>query len=205
MTKQNSNRGKKNRNRGRRRKNLATPVVPSPAYPGDVRVKMRLGLSFTANINVTPQVLVMNDVTTVVPNWSVRAADFQEYRVVGGVFHLQPRTTSTGTPTATDTKTWISAIFESVGLVIAPSYPYQVLELPNADVRPMNTANPRSAKRYVWRCKDLNALIFGPVSQSPVAQFVNLVTAQDNGISVTGWQVQVTGFLDVEFKGLATV
>lgn len=203
--KTNNSRRKRNPNGGNRRKGLATPIVPSPAYPGDVRVKMRLGIGYNVNLTVSPLVTVLNDVTTSVVNWSVRAADFLEYRVIGGVFHLQPRTTATGTPSATDTKTWLSAIFESVGLVPAVSLPDQILELPNCDVRPMNTANPRSGKRYNWRVKDLNALIFGPTSQAPVAQSLNLVTAQNNGAAITGWQLQVNGYVDVEFKGLATV
>lgn len=201
----NNRRRRKNPKKGRQSRDLAVPRTPAPAYSGDVRVRMRLGIGYGVNIGPTANTSVLNDVTQSVINWNLRSADFQEYRVIGGVFHLTPRTQPTGTPTPTETKTWLSAIFESVGLPPSIGLADQILELPNADVRPMNTANPRSTKRFTWRVKDLNALLFGPVAQAPVAQFLNLVVGTNNGVAFSAWTLQVNGYLDVEFKGLATL
>lgn len=195
--------GKKNK-RARKGSQNATVGLPHANIPSEVRTRMRLGIYLSQGVQAnTPNVTRLNDPLQVCPFWAVRSEPFEQYRIVGLRMHITPSVLASGSVSATDTRTYISALLESTGAPPTPSVFSSVLELPQAQIRPMNTANPRSMRTVSWRCRDLNALIFVNVTSAPAANQVNVFLASNGSSPVTGWQFNITGYIDVEFKGLA--
>lgn len=187
-------------------KSNATTGVVRPAIPSEVRVRMRLGIYQSNVVNAnTVLALPINDPITMVHNWSLRSAAFESYRVVGADINIVPSVAASGSVTATDTRTYVTALVESQGPPATPTNFIEILELPQADVRPMNTANPRAHRRLRWRCRDLNGLIFTNTAAVPAATTVTLFSSSNGSSPVTGWQFNVSGYLDIEFKGIASM
>lgn len=200
MKKQRSNKGHKSA----KANNNATVSVPRANIPSEVRTRMRLGVYYSQPVQAnTPNTVRINDPLQLIPFWAVRSEPFEQYRVVGLRLHITPSVLASGTVTATDTRTYVTSLLESTGLPPTVTSFTSVLELPQSQIRPMNTANPRSMRSVSWRCHDLNGLIFNNVTQAPVANQVTLYTASNGSSPVTGWQFNLSGWIDVEFKGLA--
>lgn len=184
----------------------ATTAIVRPSIPEEVRVRMRLGIYKSNVVNAnTVFAQTINDPLTMVNNWSMRSAAFESYRVVGADIHIVPSVAASGTVSATDTRTYVTALVESQGPPVNPTNFVEIMELPQADVRPMNTANPRAHRRLRWRCRDLNGLIFTNTASAPLATSVTLFSSSNGSSPVTGWQFNISGYLDVEFKGIATL
>jgi hypothetical protein len=164
---------------------------------------MKLGVYISVVVQAnTPNATRVNDPFSLIPSFVNRSAPFEQYRIIGLRLHITPSVSASGTVSATDTRTYVSTLIESTSSPPAPTNFTEVMELPQADIRPMNTANPRSMKTVSWRCRDLNALIMSPVTNPPAANQVTLFLASNGSSPVTGWQFNVTGYLDIEFKGL---
>lgn len=200
-----SRRRPRQRNRRQRRSNAAVGI-PRPSVPNEVRVRMRLGFNVLVPLNtslVTTQ--TFNDPTSLLPDWAIRSDPFIAYRIVGLRFTAYPTTAVATAPSATDTRSYASALIESpIGAPSPPTSILSILELPQAQCRPMNTANPLSRRHFSWRCRDLNGLLFFPVAAVSTATNVVMYCGPIGSVAVTSWVLTCTGTIDVEFKGLST-
>jgi len=189
----------------KRQANLAVVRQPNPSTPGEVVVRMRLGFSAGSAAGTIPVSYRLNDPFGVVTGWSARATDFMTYRVVALMASVQP---VDATPTSVNllnaNKVYASALITSANVFTAPNTFLQVLEFPSADIRPFNTSNPLCRRKFHWRTKDINALVFGSTAQPPPAEQVHLVCSL-NAVPTGSTAWEINGWLDVEFRGLVAV
>lgn len=189
----------------KREANLAVVRQPKPSTPGEVVVRMRLGFSAGTGASTVPVNFRLNDPFSVVTGWSARASDFQTYRIVALMASVQPvDATPTTVSLLNGNKCYVSALITAAGTYNQPSTFLQVLEFPSADIRPFNTSNPLCRRKFHWRTKDINALVFGSTAQAPPVEQVNLVCAL-NAVPTGSAAWEINGWLDVEFRGLIAV
>jgi len=166
---------------------------------------MRLGFITTQNLAGGPALAIrINDPGSYIPAWAARALDFLSYRIVAADVNVQPLDSLTAGELSNPNLTYAAVLQETVSPPPVPASAAAVLELPNSRLMPFNTANPRSTGRFRWRCRDLNALIYGPPASAPPASHVNLFVQMGgtpNGIA----KADISGWVDVEFRGIATL
>jgi len=167
---------------------------------------MRLGFitsqALTGGVSLD---LRVNDPITYIPGWVQRAGDFLSYRVVRLQVNLQPRDAIVAGQLANISSTYACVLQESVNAPpVVPPSAAAILELPGARLLPFSQNNPRSMTTYTWTCSDLNALIYGPINNVPPASYVNVFTQLGNGPNGQP-RIDLSGWLDVEFRGLATL
>lgn len=199
---------KKNRNQRRhvRRDRIVNPRSQIRNNPEEVIVNLNLGCQALLPLSSASTVVFtnVNDPQTTVLDWVVRSSGFLTYRVVGFDIWLAPTAATAGT--ATPLRQWVSAIVEdSIGGSPNPSSANAVLELPQSQVRPMDTSNPLYRRHIRWRCRDLNALIYENVTAAPSLRTVKAFASVLGASAVTGWNIQMSGRLHVEFKGIVAL
>jgi len=192
----------------RPRKNPGKMVSPRNqmrSTPQEVLVTLNLGLQILIPLSTPSSVSssTLNDPLGVVLDWASRSADFLTYRVVAIDVWAAPVSTGATTPTVTQTKQWVSALTDLVDAVTTPATANFMLELPQSQIRPMDTANPQYRRHIRWRCSDLNSLLYGSTINPPPGR--KAVFSCSTTAAVTGWAIQVHGRMTVEFKGLASV
>lgn len=196
-------RRKSQRSNGRRDR-IANPRMQMKSTPSEVTVRMKLGVNSSIPLSneVTVNSIRINDPFAMVENFSVRGQDFATYRIHAIQLFMTPNSTST-TITGSNTRQWASAILTSaLSPLVNPANISQLLELPQSQVRPMDLSNPLSRRRLFWRSSDVNALVY---TNRSVAPEITTVTAYASvtGPAITGWSILITGWMEVEFKGLA--
>jgi len=184
---------------------MVNPRNQMRSTPQEVLVTLNLGLQTQLTLTSPSTVAssVLNDPLSVVLDWAARSADFLTYRVVGLDVWVSPVSTGTSTPTVTQTKQWVSCLTELVDAITTPASANFLLELPQSQVRPMDTANPQYRRHLRWRCSDLNALLYGSCLNPPPGR--KAVLSVSTTAAIVGWSIQVHGRMTVEFKGLASV
>lgn len=195
--------GKSHRSNVRRGK-IADPRVQIKSTPAEVTVRMRLGVNTSIPLNneVTVNTVRINDPFVMVENFGQRGQDFATYRITQMQLFLTPNSTQT-TITGSNTRQWCSAILTSATApIVSPSNISQLLELPQAQVRPMDLSNPLSRRRLFWRATDVNSLTYTNRSLQPELTTVQAYCSV-TGPALTGWAILFTGWMEVEFKGLA--
>jgi len=98
----------------------------------------------------------------------------------------------------------ISTLQESTTAPTVPTSAAAILEYAGAKIVPYNPANSLSTQHFHWTCRDLNGLLFGPFGVAPPARFVNLFV-QLGGPGTGNPKTTVTGWMDIEFKGMAPI
>lgn len=195
--------GKSHRSNVRRGK-ITDPRVQIKSTPSEVTVRMRLGIntSILLNNEVTVNTVRINDPFVMVENFGQRGQDFATYRIIQMQLFLTPNSTQT-TISGSNTRQWASAILTSATApIVSPSSISQLLELPQAQVRPMDLSNPLSRRRVFWRATDVNSLTYTNRSLQPELTTVQAYCSV-TGPALTGWSILFTGWMEVEFKGLA--
>lgn len=195
-------RPKGRKNRGRRRGN-ATVAVPRPATAEQVIVRMRLGYTETLSAGTSAVTSQINSPFKI-PNWAMRSSDFMAYRIVAASVQISVLDAQAGTTPNNQVKAYASVLFTAANTFAPPTNAVQILEFPGSDVRPYNAANPRSQRKFHYRTKDLNALVFGNTSAAPLVENVFVACALTSSPTGTGSpQFEFNGWMDVEFRGLS--
>lgn len=194
-----------NRKRNNNNNSNASLQIGRPSVPSEVLVRMRLGYAFSLPFTGGTSTLTrMNDPTSLIAGWGLRATDFLTYRIVALKCHLTPKDAVSGGTPQNQNKTYASVLQESVTAPAAPTSATAIMEYPNARLLPYNSANSKSMTTYGWRCRDLNGLLYGPVASPPPGTGVYLFSQLGSAPTGTAG-ADVNGYMDVEFRGLTTI
>lgn len=191
--------------RHRKRQIPREPGVGKASVPDEVRARVRFGFVTTQTLTGGAAVSVrVNDPVSYIPSWGARAADFLTYRVVQVHCTVSPDDSITANVPANPCSLLISVVQDSVVAPPIPGSAAAILEYAGSKIVPYNPANPLSTTHFHWACRDLNALLYGPTNTAPPARFVNLFVQL--GQPGTGTpKCTITGWMDIEFKGLAPI
>lgn len=197
--------GKRQQKKRSNAMNLAMIRSPKASTPNEVVVRMRLGYTTGAGAGAGAVTFQVNNPLSIIPNWSARSVDFMAYRVVALMASVQPLDpTTVGTVTLPNIgKVYASALVTAANTFSPPTTFPNVLEYPSADIRPFNSNNPLSRRKFHWKTKDINALIFNGIAVAPLAEGVHLCVCTNSAATTASYEV--SGWMDIEFRGLATV
>lgn len=202
----NPNANHNRRRRPQRKSNaIANPRVQVRSTPQEVLVRLRLGCSASIPLvfNTTVNSIRVNDPFAMVDNFSVRANDFVSYRILGMKLFLCPNSSVT-TVSGSSTTQWGSAVLTSaLNSLTPPSSLNQLMELPQAQLRPTDLGNPLSRRIVHWKASDVNALAYTNRGLAPELTTVTCYASWTRTTSLPNWEILITGWMDVEFKGLA--
>jgi len=197
---------RKNHHKGRG-KAITSPRTQIRNSPQEVIVTMNLGVQYSLALSSASTVTSadLNNPLVMVLDWVIRSNDFLTYRVVAVDIFAAP-TNSTAAP-GTQTRQWVSALIEdSIGGSPVPTSANALVELPQSQLRPMDTSNVLYRRRIRWRCRDLNGLVYENVTSAPALRTVKLYTSViGTSPLAAGWSISINGRITVEFKGLASV
>jgi len=196
--------GKSHRSNVRRGK-IADPRVQMKSTPSEVTVRMRLGVNTSIPLSgeTTVNTVRINDPFVMVENFGQRGQDFAMYRITQMQLFFTPNSTQTSI-SGSNTRQWCSAILTSATApLVSPSNITQLFELPQSQVRPMDLSNPLSRRRLFWRATDVNALAYTNRSLQPELTTVQAYCSVTGTTGLLGWSILITGWMEVEFKGLA--
>lgn len=175
----------KNRKNGRSRRSrsLATNRLPTPSIRAAQSIRFWIG--FLVDTNITGPIggfsQIMN--ASLVPDFAVRMAGWLNYRILAMVADLSITFPSDNTAAGFPGAVAVVEYDAFSGASLSPPATMAELSvLPQCRYVSTSPANPRNTVRLSWRNRDINSLLFQPVSSTAIsAKQVYIVGRIQNG------------------------